>query len=134
MLKIYRNAKALQNAIDNADRIPGMLDLLEDYEKTEHENVMEMYYCEPYWIDYYNMPIHDDTDMDDIVLEYCPGYYCSPVGTIRPDTGMVLAGTLEAPKEIEIQADDGECAYHYLGEGFYEVWVQKKDFTGEVKQ
>lgn len=130
----YRNSKSLQAAIDKVDYFPVFQDHLESLEQTEHDNMIDMYLTEPHWIDYYNMPINEAIDTDNITMEYCPGYYCQPIGTIRPDTKQVFAGTLQAPQEIELQACDGNFAYYYIGGGFYEVWINQEDYTGEVTE
>lgn len=132
----FKTKKRLEVAIDNADKIEGMQDYLDNtffyltFDTDNQEEIEaiqngELVDC-PYWalegsIDY-GINGKVDYDPEKLKCEYVAGYYWNhEQGEVVEGKGKFLT-TISLPAEQEHQADDGDLVYEYRGESFMAIW------------
>jgi hypothetical protein len=138
-----KTGKSLQYAIDNPAQFTGFEKYLEDSIEYQIKSTLDMIWSEFSWIDYYNLPILEQSnneekeefhpallvDGEDIIFTHVMGHYQpkKPGDRKVNNDKMVFVGTLPGiGHEIEEQAENGKCAYHYIGENFFEVWIHER--------
>jgi hypothetical protein len=120
-----KTGKSLQYAFKYPEKFNGMDSYIESIEQNHIEQSIEMFSIDLSWIDYYNFPVKDDIDIDQITFIHANGYYIGyEIGDKRGN--MVFCGTLPLSEEIEDQADNGKYAYYYIGPNFLEVWINEE--------
>lgn len=122
--RYFKTEKRLQALINSCDR--EFDEWCEQYMATLYEIDLEGYSSLPYWIEPAGLRNRNrECELDDYLVEYRPGYH-EPLslGDTRTIEGVEYRYLDSVPlcAELELQTQDGKCAYAYQGESFLRVW------------
>ncbi len=135
-----KTGASLQYAFDYPEKFYGMQEYIDGSIETQIEIRIDSIWQDFSIFDYYNIPILEQAENGDIFcsnlldeesdmeLDYYEGYYLSySPGDKNLDTGLIFVGTFPGiGEEIEDQADNGNCAYYYIGNNYFEIWVHER--------
>jgi len=134
MTNMFRTGKALQYFLDNPEYFEGGETWIDAYIVNCHiVPVCEMIGYDSSCLDYY-LQGQIDFDPEKIDFGYETGYWWSTeqgeIRILHPDYCNELSQSVKArflttfplSEEMELQADNGEFAYYYIGANFLTVW------------
>lgn len=155
----FKTGKRLQIALDSADQIDGLEDMLDNWFFDRYEIEPDTVCEAPYWINEGDPSYHwngkklylsedrwepcisarwieaEDLRGVQLWVQYVPGYYePNRYGQVLEIDGetYVYVCSQNLDEEQEHQAEDGKCAYEYRGYSFLRVLVKLEDITPRV--
>jgi hypothetical protein len=128
MNRYFKTSNRMRVAIDNAHRIEGMMEYLDQYYFSCYDLQLDEYgYSDiPYWIEHQR---YETEDTIDLRVRHIEGIHTRKhLGDIDQIDGKnyELVDTVPLDPELEIQAGDGQFYHWYRGYSFLEVWRRNR--------
>ena len=126
--RYFKTGNRMRVAIDNAHRINGMLEYLDQYYLSSYDLDLDDrgYGALPYWIEHRQYESEDDLDLK---VRHIEGIQLRKnIGEIDQIDGKnyELVDTVTLDPELEVQAADGEFDCWCRGYSFLEIWRRNR--------
>jgi hypothetical protein len=135
MMKVhnaYKTFEAMQFALDNPEKVEGMVEHLRELEAAEIKNCTEGIFCDGLLFlskDTEDEIINfDNLIFDDLRIEHSYGYCI----TEKDKTGLLA--TVPLSEEIEIQVNTGDCVYYNIGSNFLRVYLNEESMEEKAQE